>query len=220
MSVALTIACAAACAVLVLAEYLGNRALRVAAKLTASLAFVALAFTVADPQRRDFYVPGIGLGLMFGVIGDAALLGASKRMFLLGLVAFLIGHVLYVLAIASILPAQAWPSAAGVFAAVPVAASILVIGPMAPRLGSLRGAVFAYVAVITVMVIAAIAVARADALPDPNRLYLLIGACLFYVSDVSVARDRFVGKQFANKAWGLPAYYAGQLLIAWSLTSA
>jgi hypothetical protein len=29
-----------------------------------------------------------------------------------------------------------------------------------------------------------------------------------------VARDRFVRHEFLNRAWGLPLYYAAQLLIA------
>jgi hypothetical protein len=67
------------------------------------------------------------------------------------------------------------------------------------------------------MVIAAIAVARGTRIPAQNRLRLLLGASLFFVSDLSVARDRFVAREFANKLYGLPAYYAGQLLIAWTL---
>jgi hypothetical protein len=38
----------------------------------------------------------------------------------------------------------------------------------------------------------------------------------FAASDVSVARDRFVREDFLNRAWGLPLYYGGQLLIALS----
>jgi uncharacterized membrane protein YhhN len=41
-----------------------------------------------------------------------------------------------------------------------------------------------------------------------------VGALAFTASDVSVARDRFVRHEFANRAWGLPLYYAAQLLIA------
>jgi hypothetical protein len=29
-----------------------------------------------------------------------------------------------------------------------------------------------------------------------------------------VARDRFVRHQFLNRAWGLPLYYAAQVLLA------
>jgi uncharacterized membrane protein YhhN len=40
------------------------------------------------------------------------------------------------------------------------------------------------------------------------------GALAFTASDISVARDRFVQHEFLNRAWGLPLYYAAQLLIA------
>ena len=54
----------------------------------------------------------------------------------------------------------------------------------------------------------------AIALRNPR---FLAGAVLFFASDLGVARDKFVAPGFPNRAWGLPAYYAGQLLIAWSL---
>ena len=41
-----------------------------------------------------------------------------------------------------------------------------------------------------------------------------VGALAFTASDISVARDRFVRHQFINRAWGLPLYYAAQLLLA------
>jgi uncharacterized membrane protein YhhN len=41
---------------------------------------------------------------------------------------------------------------------------------------------------------------------------------LFFISDLAVARDRFVAPSFANRSWGLPSYYAGQLLLAWAIS--
>jgi hypothetical protein len=41
------------------------------------------------------------------------------------------------------------------------------------------------------------------------------GAVLFFVSDLFVARNRFVAPGLANRLLGLPAYYGGQVLIAW-----
>jgi uncharacterized membrane protein YhhN len=44
------------------------------------------------------------------------------------------------------------------------------------------------------------------------------GATLFYLSDFTVARDRFVpGAGFANRAIGLALYYAAQFLLAFSV---
>ena len=45
----------------------------------------------------------------------------------------------------------------------------------------------------------------------------LTGAAMFCVSDLSVARDRFVSPGFVNGAWGLPLYFGGQLLLAASV---
>jgi hypothetical protein len=43
---------------------------------------------------------------------------------------------------------------------------------------------------------------------------VLLGAVMFYASDLSVARDRFVKRGFLNRVWGLPLYYAAQLVLA------
>jgi uncharacterized membrane protein YhhN len=114
-------------------------------------------------------------------------------------------------------PAEQWCGDAGWVAAVPAGVGLAVVIALWPRLGALRLPVIAYVATITAMVVAAVAAARGGALPDPERGRLVIGACVFFGSDLAVARDRFVATGFANKLWGLPAYYAGQLLLAWSI---
>jgi uncharacterized membrane protein YhhN len=40
------------------------------------------------------------------------------------------------------------------------------------------------------------------------------GAVAFYLSDLAVARERFVVSSRWNPTWGLPLYYGGQLLLA------
>jgi len=44
-----------------------------------------------------------------------------------------------------------------------------------------------------------------------------LGALLFLLSDLAVARDRFVAPVFINRVWGLPMYFCGQLLFAFSV---
>ena len=46
---------------------------------------------------------------------------------------------------------------------------------------------------------------------------LFVGAFAFYLSDLAVARQRFVVKSFTNKAWGLPLYFGAQLVLAWTV---
>ena len=216
----LTALCIAACAVLVFAEYAKLRTLRVASKLLASAAFVALglmAFRIGHDPVRVHYGQLIFIGLVLGAIGDAALLGKSSGAFLAGLGAFLLGHLAYIAAFSYLVGPADWPSGAGAYAAVPIITGLGVLALLWPRLGSMRVPVIAYVLAIVTMVVAAIAAWRTDALPDPQRTRMLIGALLFFVSDLAVARDKFVAATFSNKAWGLPAYYAAQLFIAWSL---
>lgn len=50
--------------------------------------------------------------------------------------------------------------------------------------------------------------------------HIAAGALAFYLSDLSVARDRFVQPAFVNGLWGLPLYFAGQMLLARSVAEA
>ena len=43
------------------------------------------------------------------------------------------------------------------------------------------------------------------------------GALFFYISDIFVARNRFLKLEFFNRLIGLPLYYAGQFLLAFSI---
>jgi uncharacterized membrane protein YhhN len=201
-----TVICAIACGALVAAERAGNEVARRAAKLVASLAFVAVG---ALARTGNAYGDWMLAGLVLGAIGDVALLGRSRRAFAAGLGAFLLGHLAYIAGIAQRVPPDEWLARAGTLAALPIVAAALVVVTAWRRLGALRVAVIAYAATIATMMIGALA-ARAEA-------RLAAGAALFFASDLAVARDRFVARSFVNKAWGLPAYYAGQLAIAWSL---
>jgi uncharacterized membrane protein YhhN len=188
--VAATIVCALACLALVAAERTRHRA-RFVAKPLASLAFIVVG--AVGPG-----VPPLVLaGLILGAMGDVALL--FERGFLPGLVAFLAGHIAYAVAFP---PHDAWVIA-------PALGGLAALAWLWPHLGSMRVPVIAYIAAIVAMV--------GGALATDNRL-LIAGAVAFFASDLSVARDKFVARQWANRAWGLPAYYAGQLLIAWAMS--
>ena len=76
----------------------------------------------------------------------------------------------------------------------------------------MRVPVRAYVSAISLMVAAAAGTYTASPAPA-----LLAGAIGFALSDLSVARDRFVEPGFVNRVWGLPLYYVAQLLLASSV---
>jgi uncharacterized membrane protein YhhN len=178
-------------------------------KALASAGFVALAVVLGGWQGSTFS-RWVLAGLVLAAGGDVALAVPGERSFFVGLVLFLLGHVAYVFACAARVPPSAW---LGAGALVPVLTSGAAFVWLAPHLGSMRVPVAAYVLTITTMVAAASSVARAG---GEGSSLLFAGAVLFYLSDLSVARDRFVSRAFVNRAWGLPAYYAGQVLMAWA----
>jgi len=202
-AIALAAIMAMAVAVLVAAERRGDRRPVLVAKPVASLAFLLLGWSRVEPGHP--YGAWVLLALLLCVAGDLLLM--LRRGFLPGLASFLLGHLAYVLAFSALLLPRSWPA---IWAAPPLAASIAVALWLSPHLGRLRVPVVAYIAVITVMVWGAVAVTVTGRGP----WFLAAGAVLFYLSDLAVVRDRLVVKRFASRAWGLPAYYLGQFLLA------
>jgi uncharacterized membrane protein YhhN len=87
---------------------------------------------------------------------------------------------------------------------------------LSPHLSSaFRWPVLAYIGVISLMVALAVASVVGGA-----PTVLGIGALGFALSDLSVARDRFVSAGFINAVWGLPAYFLSQLAIAYAASHA
>lgn len=191
-----------------------ERKLRLVVKTLLSCLFVAAALVQPEPLAPYFYmlVPGLVLCL----VGDVCLALPRDRAFLAGLVSFLLGHVMYIAAFASVTRVGPWTlPGLGVFAL----ASTGVFLWLRPHLGSMTWPVLAYVIVITAMVTLAWSVLVESGTPLTGRCLIFAGALLFYLSDVTVARDRFVREQFANRLVGLPLYYAGQFLLAFSAGS-
>ncbi len=202
--VALTIAATAA---LLLAEA-RHPPLRGPSKAAASTGFVATALAAGALESR--YGRWILVALALGWTGDLLLLGRSTAPFLGGLTAFLLGHAAFVTAFL----------ARGV--SVPVTATALVVATPAalvvhrwlrPHLPDrLRLPVVAYIVVISAMAATGMGAGFAG-----GSATIPSGVAAFYLSDLSVARDRFVAPGFVNRLWGLPLYYAAQLLLAASV---
>lgn len=192
-------ATAALLAVHLVAERRGAPLPRALGKLGASAVFVALAVTLG-PRGR--FGAAVLCALVLSALGDGLLLSARRGPFLGGLVAFLLAHVAYAGAFAT----ASRPSAAA--AALVGAATAAALAWLWPHAGALRGPVVAYCLAIAAMVWLALGVARPE---------IRAGALLFWLSDLTVARDRFVRKDLANRLVGLPLYYAAQLLLASAL---
>ena len=131
----------------------------------------------------------------------------ERRTFLGGLGAFLLAHVAYVGAFLAL----------GVHPLGVVTAGLAVAGLswrvwtwLGPHVGDLRGPVLAYIAVIGCMVACA---AGSAVLGGAGRWGLLLAAIVFFLSDLCVARDRFVNPGWDNRLVGLPLYFGAQLLF-------
>jgi uncharacterized membrane protein YhhN len=185
----------------------GDRVQEVSSKAVASASFVALGLLRIDGTGA--VGSWIVAGLLLCAAGDLLLLG-SGRSFDLGLLSFLLGHCAYIGALATALPPSAWWRPA----VVPlVLMAVAALRWLWPHLGRRRLPVAAYIVAISVMVWGAVAVVRAGVLPAT----VTAGAILFYLSDLAVARHRFVKAEFLNRGIGLPLYYAGQVLIAMAI---
>jgi uncharacterized membrane protein YhhN len=179
--------------------------------------FVSALFVLTaliQPHPLPAYYHAILLGLVFGLVGDVCLALPGNRAFRVGLFAFLGGHVLYVWAFAGLARPEDWAS--------PVQLILLAVSGGAfwwlrSHVGRMMVPVVVYLVVITLMLAGAWAVFRVPGLEATGRWFILIGALFFYLSDLFVARQRFVTEQYLNRLIGLPLYYIGQFLLAFSV---
>lgn len=169
---------------------------------------------IMQPHPLGPYHTAILCGLLLGLAGDVLLGTRTKACFKAGLVAFLLGHLAYVVAFALYTMPSDWllPGVLLMWAL-----AVVVFRRLRPHLGDMRIPVAAYVFVITLMIWAAWAMFWAEQLAPSGARLALIGAACFYASDLFVARERFVTQGFENRLIGLPLYYAGQFLIAFSV---
>jgi uncharacterized membrane protein YhhN len=192
------------------AEARGSRALEYLCKPATLVALVAAAALI-DPSadahtRRAWFVAA----LVCSLVGDVLLM-LPQDLFVPGLAAFLVGHVFYVVGF--------WthgPAAAAV--AVAVVVVIAVVAPLGRRIlialgntgepAGLRGAVSAYMVVISVMLVTALA---------SGNFVAAAGATLFVASDSMIAWDRFVGRFSWAPVAIMVTYHLGQAGLVASL---
>lgn len=206
----LAFACIAATVALVWAEFRNWPNARRVFKFIASTAFVLVALQLGATDSP--YGRLILAGLVLSWVGDMLLLSTRSRIFLLGIASFLLAHVAFSAAFSQ-LPTDTRALAVGLVAMSCIGA--MVLRWLWSHLSSFyRVAVAAYVAAIVAMCSLAVSVGAAS-----GAWWLVVGAMAFAASDISVARNRFISPGFANKSWGLPLYYAAQLVIAFSVGS-
>jgi uncharacterized membrane protein YhhN len=181
-------------------------------KTALSSLFIVTAWV--QPHPVESYALLVMMGLICCLAGDVLLALPQARMFTAGLFSFLSGHVFYGVSFLSMAGLNRITLIAGVMT---LTAGIVVYGRLKPHLGRMKVPVIAYMLVISCMVCSAGSMLGAVRLTAAVRLMVLAGAVSFYLSDILVARDRFLKNSFINRLIGLPLYYSGQFLIAFSV---
>jgi len=197
---------------LLVAEWADSKLARGAAKMSAASAFVAMALACGALDSTFGQIMLAGFVLCW--IGDACLLSSGHSTgFLLGIAAFLLGHVAYAVAFHRL---GLDPAGLAIGAVVMAGFGFAMIRWLRPHLPyDFRIPVWSYLGVISLMVVASIGAAGAGASP-----LFVVGAVAFAISDVFVARERFVQTGFVNAGVGLPLYFGSQMLLAYSITLA
>lgn len=172
-------------------------------KPVASAGFVAAGFAVGALEH-PLGAPLV-IALVLGALGDVLLIPKDKkRVFIAGIGAFLLAHLAYGAMFLMMGVDAVWLGVALVGAS---AIAVAVWRWLEPHVvGAMRVAVMSYIAVITVMVALSVGVVSYGGWP-------VAAAVVFWLSDLTVARHRFVKAEAVNRLVGLPLYYAAQYLF-------
>jgi uncharacterized membrane protein YhhN len=174
--------------------------------LSKPLATALLLTIVGRPETRLAWWVDAGIGL--SIVGDVALLGSGSGAFLVGLGAFLLAHVAYVVAFTGV---AVWSPHVALVAVATVAVTALLLRAIWGGATGLRGPTIAYGLVISTMVITASATIGGPLGAAPLAAG---GALLFYASDASLALNRF-RRPIPHAAFlTLGLYWIGQIGIA------
>lgn len=206
--------CMVAALGLVVAEYHGARQAQWVLKPLAAGLFILQAILL-EPFGQAYGLL-ILLGLVLSALGDVFLLPRDKPLILkAGMLAFGLAHLAYAAAFFGFTGTALGPLS---LVAVPVALLLagFTVWWLFPKLGTPdRVAVAIYALLIGLMVVGAFLYAG-GVLP----MTVALAAGMFAVSDLFVARDRFVVRDPRNSLILTPLYFGAQCLFALSIASA
>jgi len=180
--------------------------------LSTVLVIVVALLSLLRPHAVPSYTLLITLGLVLSLGGDVALMLRTGRMFLIGLVLFLLAQVVY--AIAFTMP-NGFHRGDLVTGLVLLAAAAAAYFYLRPGLGKMSIPVLLYILIICFMVNRALSTFFGSAFTATQAWLVSLGALLFWLSDLLLAINRF-RRPFRAEPAGLYLYYAGQLLLALS----
>ncbi len=146
---------------------------------------------------------------VLSLIGDGLLIPKSRSYyFLAGIGAFALAHIAFSSAFLLLRPDTIIVIVSLLSASV---AGIFIYIWLKPYLkNKYRLVVPAYLLIIALMVVTGVSGGLSN-----NNYWLASGSVLFALSDIFVARNRFIVSSFINRLIGLPLYYIAQMMIAY-----
>lgn len=157
-----------------------------------------------------------GLGILFSLVGDVLLMISLDRFFLMGLSAFLIAHIFYVIGLNTPLPAlSAWSAILVILIGWGGAKIIrrILVSVHEKGQGRMRLPIIAYSVVISIMLLSAM-IKLNDLTWSANAALLIgLGAFLFYISDIILAWNKFVAPIQHGRIYNIVTYHLGQILM-------
>lgn len=190
-------------------------------KGAASLLFVLAGLVGVSITNNFAFARVIVLGLMLGALGDVCLnlrfllASLGKPTFMLGIGAFLAGHLAYLWALIQLSPLALWY-------ALPVAAivSFFLLRFVLSRVevgGAIKMVGIVYLCVVFLMACVALALFVLER-TNPGRAVFAAGALLFAASDVLLVLNQFGKRAYPSfRALNLSLYYVGQVCICLSI---
>jgi uncharacterized membrane protein YhhN len=157
-----------------------------------------------------------GLGILFSLVGDVLLMFPTDRFFLLGLVAFLVVHILYITGFReAITTLNAWLLILFVIIAINVSRLIrrIVTAMRLKGENKLVLPVLIYGTVISVMLYAAMSTIYDEAWTTSAAFFISLGALLFTASDAILAWNKFVSPIKNGRIWNIALYHLGQISL-------
>ena len=157
-----------------------------------------------------------GLGILFSLLGDVLLMISLDRMFLPGLVAFLLAHIAYVIGFNIPLPLfSAWSL---IFAFMVGLGGTRIIRRIVDSLASsgnarMRTPILIYSLVISLMLLSAMMKLTDITWGASASALVSLGALLFYLSDIILAWNKFVAPIQHGRIYNIGLYHLGQITL-------
>ena len=182
----------------------------------ASVFFVALGVWCSTKTAFSMYDKLIIAGLIFGLLGDVCLnlrhvlKKIGDKVFLGGVAAFLIGHVIYLIAVIPSATRIITDLIVGVIIAV-----VLLVYIFKTMKVKIAFKIFGIFYLGAIIIMTTIAIDAAFAAPVLKNLLFAFGAAMFTASDIVLIFNTFGGNEtFPRRITNLSLYYIAQICIA------